>query len=139
MGCACTRWGLYDLWGRVIWKWCATAGRADVGSVDPTYGDYLGNDYGDVVLAVERMSDEPDYYVEIRGLEPEAQAEAVGRVSGGGRQPWVGIRFECCNVYARVYRNREGTAYTGRCPHCLREVRLQVGPGGTEARFFKAQ
>lgn len=82
------------------------------------------------------MSDSTGWHIDIRessGLDgPEADVSDAAR-------PWVGIQFECCNVYARVYRNSEGTAYCGRCPHCLRVVTLRVGPGGTNARFFKAQ
>jgi hypothetical protein len=51
---------------------------------------------------------------------------------------FVGVRFECCSVYTRVYVNREGSAYEGRCPRCARAVRLGIGPGGTDARFFSA-
>ena len=54
-------------------------------------------------------------------------------------RPWVGIRFECCGAYARVYRNPEATAYVGRCPRCLQTVTLRVGPGGTDQRFFVAR
>ena len=54
-------------------------------------------------------------------------------------RPWVGIRFECCGAYSRVYRNTDGTAYEGRCPRCLKQVRLRVGPDGTSARFFTAE
>ncbi len=52
---------------------------------------------------------------------------------------WLGIHFECCNVYARVWRNSTGTAYVGFCPHCTKQVRLPIGPGGTDARFFSAR
>lgn len=52
---------------------------------------------------------------------------------------FIGIMFTCCNVYARIYKNKEGTAYVGRCPRCMRPVRIKIGEGGVEARFFKAQ
>ena len=52
---------------------------------------------------------------------------------------WIGIRFDCCGAYTRIYRNAEGTAYRGACPRCLRSVCLRVGPGGTDARFFLAE
>ena len=60
-----------------------------------------------------------------------------------GEQPtagrrFVGVHFVCCDVYTRVYINRDATAYEGRCPKCAKQVRLVIGPGGTDARFFTA-
>jgi hypothetical protein len=55
----------------------------------------------------------------------------------GGRR-FVGVHFICCDVYARVYINRDATAYEGNCPRCAKRVRLSIGPGGTNARFFTA-
>ncbi len=83
--------------------------------------------------------DTPPYYVEISGLggvEPPHDETPEG---GAERRPWVGVRFDCCGVYSRVYRNAEGTAYSGRCPRCTRVVRMKVGPGGTASRFFVAE
>ena len=80
------------------------------------------------------MSDEPPYHVEIKGVEDEPSAENQDPKG----KPWIGICFDCCGVYTRVYRNPEGTAYIGRCPRCLRGIRLRIGPGGTNARFFRA-
>lgn len=53
-------------------------------------------------------------------------------------RPFVGIRFACCDVYARIYRDREETAYVGHCPRCLKRIELKIAPGGTESRFFTA-
>lgn len=51
---------------------------------------------------------------------------------------FLGIMFNCCQVYSRIYKNKDGTAYVGRCPRCMRNVRVAVGEGGTSTRFFNA-
>jgi hypothetical protein len=61
--------------------------------------------------------------------------DAAGKA--GGRR-FVGIHFMCCDVYSRVYVNRQETAYVGHCPRCMRRVELKIGSGGTDARFFTA-
>ena len=62
------------------------------------------------------------------GAEPKA----------GKERRFVGVQFVCCDVYTRVYINRDETAYEGRCPKCAKKVRLVIGPGGTDSRFFTA-
>lgn len=93
---------------------------------------------------------EPPYHLEIEGVEEpgggEERTSPDGKPTPNGDRssnpargrPWVGVRFDCCDVYTRVYRNRAGTAYEGRCPKCLAGIRLRVGPGGTSSRFFVA-
>ncbi len=55
------------------------------------------------------------------------------------RRNFLGILFECCNVYGRIYKNKEQTHYVGFCPKCMRQVRVKIGEGGTSQRFFKAR
>lgn len=52
---------------------------------------------------------------------------------------FVGIHFACCDVYTRVYVNRDQTAYEGNCPKCAKRVRLRIGPDSTKSRFFTAR
>jgi hypothetical protein len=67
---------------------------------------------------------------------PDNRAPA-GAAAPSGRR-FVGIHFVCCDVYTRVYINCKATAYEGSCPKCAKRVRLRIGPGGTDARFFTA-
>ena len=55
-----------------------------------------------------------------------------------GERKFVGVTFACCDVYSRVYINRDQTAYEGNCPKCAKRVRLRIGPGGSDSRFFTA-
>lgn len=57
---------------------------------------------------------------------------------GRAGRRFVGIHFTCCDVYTRVYINREETAYVGHCPRCARRARLEIGPGGSDSRMFTA-
>ena len=52
---------------------------------------------------------------------------------------FLGVHFECCDVYSRVYPNREETAYVGHCPRCAKKVQFLIGEGGTSDRFFRAR
>ena len=75
----------------------------------------------------------PGEYLDLAS-DPEDERTA-GKV---GQRRFVGVQFACCSVYTRIYVNREETAYSGHCPKCRRPVQLQIGPGGTDNRFFTA-
>jgi hypothetical protein len=66
---------------------------------------------------------------------PQAPGDIPARESA---RKFLGIHFQCCRVYAAIYPNREGTAYVGNCPKCARRVRIEIGPGGADTRFFTA-
>ena len=54
-------------------------------------------------------------------------------------RPFLGIRFDCCKTYGRIYRNAERTAYVGTCPSCFATLTVPIGDGGTSSRFFTAR
>jgi hypothetical protein len=52
---------------------------------------------------------------------------------------WLGVMFECCNVYRRIFKRKDGEAYEGHCPRCRRFLRVPIGDGGTSQRIFRAR
>jgi hypothetical protein len=75
-----------------------------------------------------------DAYVRDRGdaHDDPPEREAVAP------QPYIGVLFECCSVYVRVYRQPGQMVYLARCPRCLRTARVRVGKDGTDERLFRA-
>ena len=53
------------------------------------------------------------------------------------RRKYIGVFFECCNVYTQVYINKKKTAYVGCCPKCAQRVEVKIDKRGTNCRFFK--
>lgn len=74
------------------------------------------------------MSDPRDI-VDISAIQPAGDTANASR-------PYLSVRFDCCKVYLRIYRNADGKRYSGRCPRCGKQVNFLVGEGGTNARFF---
>ena len=65
-------------------------------------------------------------------------SDEQGNPAGDQQRPYIGMMFDCCNVYVRLYRQPDQQYYLGRCPKCLRTIRLRVGPNGVPDRFFRA-
>ncbi|HKQ47729.1 MAG TPA: hypothetical protein VJZ71_06655 [Phycisphaerae bacterium] len=78
------------------------------------------------------MAEASDYRLDVVSSAEEASVESDAR-------PWIGIHFECCGVYARVYRRREERQYLGRCPSCGRALRVLVRADGVKAKVFRAR
>jgi hypothetical protein len=80
----------------------------------------------------------PGDHLDLSSDPPTRPATAQGAPSTLRDRRFVGIHFVCCDVYTRVYINRDETAYTGNCPRCAKRVTIRIGPGGTDTRFFYA-
>ena len=84
---------------------------------------------------------EPDYILELGGQDVTSGPASPRRMEVGSSlrgRPWLAVHWKCCHVYSRIYRNRQGTAYDGRCPRCGKPINVRIAPGGTSARFFEA-
>src|SRR3954452_2618760 len=75
-------------------------------------------------------------HLDLTDHPPEGDKPGRSRTTSGRR--FVGVQFTCCEVYSRVYINRDETAYEGNCPKCAKRVRLEIGHCGTAAPFFTA-
>ncbi|MCK6455660.1 MAG: hypothetical protein L6Q92_03910 [Phycisphaerae bacterium] len=85
------------------------------------------------------MAGDPDYLLDLSSGSAGGPDGPDASESTPPARRWIGVHFECCGVYARIYRLPSGTAYEGFCPRCARRVRVRVDADGTEARFFRAR
>lgn len=55
-------------------------------------------------------------------------------------RPYIGVQFQCCQVYTRIYRDPKVMYYEGRCPKCMKPIRVEVDPkNGVAGKFIKAE
>lgn len=54
-----------------------------------------------------------------------------------GKRPFLGITFECCRVYWRIYLTKDRKRFAGHCPRCGTPVSVPVGPGGSKDQFYR--
>ena len=50
---------------------------------------------------------------------------------------FVEVLFECCNIYRRIYINKEDNRYEGRCPKCFNTVKVIICLEDTSSQLFK--
>jgi len=83
---------------------------------------------------------EPEDIVDISGMQHQRMPRHLQQPPQADKvRPWLAMKWKCCGAYSRIYRNRAGSAYEGRCPKCAKHVRVPIGPGGTSQRFFEAE
>ncbi|MEY4567287.1 MAG: hypothetical protein RLY14_2257 [Planctomycetota bacterium] len=64
-------------------------------------------------------------------------SEAIAQPEvGRDNRKFLGVRFQCCQVYTRIYLAADERCYRGNCPRCGKPVVFRVGHGGTSERFF---
>ncbi|QDU55425.1 hypothetical protein Pan181_16140 [Aeoliella mucimassa] len=71
-------------------------------------------------------------------LDLSSEQPAPRRAAAEEARKFIGVHFACCDVYSRVYVNRDRSAYIGHCPRCAKPVRFTIGPGGSDSRMFQA-
>lgn len=74
---------------------------------------------------------------EARDAFTQGGADHAAGVSGD--RFWIGIHFECCCVYTRLYRSANADRYEGRCPKCRTPVTVRVSPEGVSTSFIRAR
>ncbi|MBX3396327.1 MAG: hypothetical protein KF841_13270 [Phycisphaerae bacterium] len=69
----------------------------------------------------------------------DASSVRSSKPSSEEGRPWIGVHFECCGVYSRVYRERSADRYDGRCPKCGISLTVRVSPDGVSTSFVRAR
>src|SRR5688500_17514942 len=74
---------------------------------------------------------DPRDILDVHGVSAgDPKSPAAGAPNPALRK-FLSVWFQCCHTYGRMHRNKQGTAYEGRCPKCGAAVSAKIGPGGT--------
>ena len=76
-------------------------------------------------------------HLDVTDVDDRLNNDEFDRRDHAGRT-WLGVYYECCASYSRVYRRPDETQYRGRCPECGASVSIRVGPNGVAARMLIA-
>ena len=64
--------------------------------------------------------------------------EARDREAPAQARKWLGVLCKQCNLYQRIYIDRGGERYRGKCIGCKREIVVLIDRRrGVDARFFE--
>jgi hypothetical protein len=69
---------------------------------------------------------------------PIDTSDIVGK-DGHEKRPFISVLYRCCNSYGRLYPNKDGTKFVGRCPRCGARTEALIGPTGTTRNYFEAR
>lgn len=99
---------------------------------------YPSNSYGTGMEASRTLDVVVDADGEAHDRCGRREHEAASAEVAGNRC-WIGIHFECCCVYTRLYRAAGADRYVGRCPKCRTPVTVRVSPDGVSTSFIRAR
>ncbi|HSG99881.1 MAG TPA: hypothetical protein VLB27_07525 [candidate division Zixibacteria bacterium] len=63
-------------------------------------------------------------------------SDADNPQTGRPKREFVGVHFNCCNVYSRIYLNPQRPRQYGWCPRCGARVEIVLSPTGSDKKFF---
>lgn len=55
------------------------------------------------------------------------------------KREYIGVTFQCCHVYTRIYINKKRNAFVGWCPRCGVKMEVFISTEGSDSKFFTAK
>ena len=54
------------------------------------------------------------------------------------KRDFIGVQFDCCKTYTRVYLKDGGRSQIAHCPKCGKPFTIRFSPSGTDDVFWIA-